>query len=255
MCLATLLYELLLTRVFSVTTFYHFAFMAVSVAMFGMTVGAIAVYLRPGLFPATAVHARLGLAALLFAAALVPSLLGHLVVPFAPVMSVLGVYSVALTYVFIAIPFVFSGIVVSVALTRFPAQVGMLYAADLIGGALACLLFVQLSRVTDAPTAAILIAAVAGAAAICFAPRRSRTRRAAAALTALFCLWGSTVVLVSVPFVAYWQNPQRSFGFLVAFSACLFPVLIVSAYWAAFKKPQQIEQPSAADATPPDPRG
>ena len=46
-CLATLMYELLLTRIFSVTTFYHFAFMAVSIAMFGMTVGAILVYLCP----------------------------------------------------------------------------------------------------------------------------------------------------------------------------------------------------------------
>ena len=45
--LATLMYELLLTRIFSVTMWYHFAFMAVSIALFGMTVGAIVVYLLP----------------------------------------------------------------------------------------------------------------------------------------------------------------------------------------------------------------
>ncbi|HJQ99196.1 MAG TPA: hypothetical protein VJ826_12865, partial [Candidatus Polarisedimenticolaceae bacterium] len=38
--LSTLMYEILLTRIFSVTMYYHFAFVAVSVAMFGMTVGA-----------------------------------------------------------------------------------------------------------------------------------------------------------------------------------------------------------------------
>ena len=48
--LATLMYEIILTRIFSVTMFYHFAFMAISIAMFGMSVGAIVVYLLPHYF-------------------------------------------------------------------------------------------------------------------------------------------------------------------------------------------------------------
>ncbi len=48
--MATLMYEILLTRIFSVTMWYHFAFMAISIAMFGMTVGAIIVYLFPNYF-------------------------------------------------------------------------------------------------------------------------------------------------------------------------------------------------------------
>ena len=39
--LAALMHEILLTRIFSVTLWYHFAFVAISVAMFGMTVGAV----------------------------------------------------------------------------------------------------------------------------------------------------------------------------------------------------------------------
>jgi len=49
--MATLIYEVLLTRVFSVRMWYHFAFVAVSIALFGMTVGANIVYLRPSWFP------------------------------------------------------------------------------------------------------------------------------------------------------------------------------------------------------------
>ena len=45
--LATVMFEVLLTRVFSLTMWYHFAFMAISIAMFGMTVGALLVFLRP----------------------------------------------------------------------------------------------------------------------------------------------------------------------------------------------------------------
>lgn len=47
---STLMLELLLTRIFSVTLWYHFAFMVVSIAMFGMTAGALLVYLRPRAF-------------------------------------------------------------------------------------------------------------------------------------------------------------------------------------------------------------
>src|SRR4249920_737463 len=80
--LSTLMYEVLLTRIFSVTMWYHFAFVAISVAMFGMTVGALVVYLRPGWFPAEQLARRLGGSALLFGLAIVLSLLTQLIVPF-----------------------------------------------------------------------------------------------------------------------------------------------------------------------------
>jgi hypothetical protein len=189
-CMATLLDELLLTRVFSVTMWYHFAFVAVSVAMFGMTVGAIVVYLRPQSFPPDAVHRQLAVAALLFAAALVPSVFSHLVIPFAPRPSVLGLYSVALTYTLISIPFVFSGIVVSLALTRFPDHVGRLYAADLLGAALACVLFVYALRLTDAPTLVVATAVLAGVASLCFGGWHVRRVTAAAiGLDAFLLAW------------------------------------------------------------------
>ena len=41
--MTTLLYQMLLTRIFSVTMWYHFAFVAVSLAMFGLTAGAVIV--------------------------------------------------------------------------------------------------------------------------------------------------------------------------------------------------------------------
>src|SRR5262245_43864146 len=71
--LATLMYEILLTRIFSVTMLYHFAFVALSVAMFGMTAGALLVYLAPRLFPPARILDRLALAATLFPVAIVLS--------------------------------------------------------------------------------------------------------------------------------------------------------------------------------------
>jgi len=48
--LTTLTYQILLTRIFSVSMWYHFAFMAISIAMFGLSFGAIIVYFRPEAF-------------------------------------------------------------------------------------------------------------------------------------------------------------------------------------------------------------
>src|ERR1700686_4396249 len=46
--LATLLFELSLTRIFSVVFFYHFAFLAISIALFGLGAGGVFSYLLSG---------------------------------------------------------------------------------------------------------------------------------------------------------------------------------------------------------------
>ena len=44
---ATLSYQILITRFFSVMLYYHFAFAAISLAMLGLTRGAMEVYGKP----------------------------------------------------------------------------------------------------------------------------------------------------------------------------------------------------------------
>src|SRR5437867_10873280 len=78
--MSTLLYEILLTRIFSVTMWYHFAFMAISIAMFGMTVGALFVYLSPGRFAPERVQVHLSAAAALLSISIVLSFLAHLAI-------------------------------------------------------------------------------------------------------------------------------------------------------------------------------
>ena len=103
--LATLTYQLLLTRIFSVTMYYHFAFVAISVTMFGMAVGALLVYGRPAVFTPDRLPERLAQAALGFAIAIVASFLAHLWLPFRPELSVTGVATVVVTYAVLVDPF------------------------------------------------------------------------------------------------------------------------------------------------------
>ncbi|MCP4642408.1 MAG: hypothetical protein GY851_18330 [bacterium] len=169
--LSTLMYETLLTRVFSVTMWYHFAFMAISVAMFGMAFGAILVYFLPRHFRRERIHERLTQYAFGFAISCVLSFLAHMVIPIVDERSILGAYSLVLNYAMITVPFVFSGICICLVLTGFPSRVGKLYAADLAGAALGCILFIQLLRITDGPTAVVFVGALAALSAFSFSVR------------------------------------------------------------------------------------
>ncbi len=186
--LATVMYELLLTRIFSVTMWYHFAFVAISVAMFGMTLGAILVYLFPYYFTQKRVTFQLALSALFFAVSIVFSFLIHLRIPFMAEASLTGLFSVVLTYAVLSVPFVFSGICVCLALTRFPQQVSKLYAADLLGAAIGCVLLIYVLDVTDGPTAVLVVACFASLGSVFFITQEESLQLKRAAVVISFML-------------------------------------------------------------------
>ncbi len=174
--LSALALEILLTRIFSVATWYYFAFFAISVAMFGFTVGALAVYLFKDYFSNEKLYERLTLFALLFAVAVDLSLVIFLSIPFYPRLTGIGVISTVIAYLAIAAPFICAGVVVCLCLTRFPGKVGLLYGADLVGAAIGAFMVFPLLNAMDAPSAIFLVGAVSAIGAVFFA-LASGTRR------------------------------------------------------------------------------
>ncbi len=186
--LSTLMYEILLTRIFSVTMWFHFAFVAVSVALFGMTVGALIVYLSPRRFPEERTQDRLYQATLLFSISIVVSFVTQLSIPFDPRWTLVSAYSIVLTYLVVSVPFVFSGISVTLVLTRFPGQISRLYAADLAGAALGTVSLIwMLDVLGDGPSAVLGVAAfaAAGGSLFAFGARKGHTTALAAVGTIL----------------------------------------------------------------------
>lgn len=159
--LASLMYEVLLTRIFSVTTWYHFAFVAISIAMFGMSLGAILVYFQAKRLAMERTKEYMAYSSIFLGAFVLVALYAQLHVPFRPDLTRYGLASAAFTYSVISIPFVFSGICVCLALTRFPAQISKLYAADLAGAASGCALTIYILKITDALTAVVVVALLA----------------------------------------------------------------------------------------------
>src|SRR5207253_7116618 len=96
----------------------------------------------------------------------------------------------ALAFVVISIPFVFAGMAVCVALTRFPAHTGSLYAADLAGSAAGCVLTIPILNHIHAPTAVILNAGIAALAAFAW-PSNGKTRWIAGSCGALLLALGA----------------------------------------------------------------
>ena len=159
--LSLLQLELFLTRIFSVTMWYHFAFMAISLAMFGLAAGAVFVEMLKKREP----HATLANTGLLFALSSAICFAVQLYIPVDPETELIWT---AVAFTLVAIPFVFGGMVVCVALTQFPGHTAALYAADLAGSAAGCILTIPILNHIHAPTAVILNAAIAALAAAAF---------------------------------------------------------------------------------------
>ena len=167
---STLLLEILNARLLSVLTWYHLSFFAVSLAMLGMASGAVFVFLDRDRFGADVAPRSLARVATWFAVSIPLAHVVTLSVPFLSLdeFSTMEVASLAVSTVALAVPFVLSGVVVTVALTRCGGRIGRLYALDLVGAAAACLVVVPVLERSNISAAILLAGAAAGAAATCF---------------------------------------------------------------------------------------
>src|SRR5215831_6526779 len=198
-CASTLMYEVVLTRLLSVISWYYLAFVSISMAMFGMTAGALSVQLRPDFFSPSMIRRRLTQAALATAISTPLALLVMLAIPIDIALSLQTLISFLLFSAVIAVPFFFSGIVVCLSLTRAPFPMGRIYFMDLAGAAFGCLASVFLLHLVDAPSTIFLISGVLFLGASAYAryaedPRMSaRSLQCAAAMFVLGILNASTL--------------------------------------------------------------
>src|SRR5204862_3195113 len=104
---AVLLTELLLTRIFSVTMYYHLSFMVVSLAMLGFGASGLVVSLAPRWFPAARLPAQAAAAAALFALAAVAAVGLSFRIRIALDTSSANWARIAVIYLSCAVPFFF----------------------------------------------------------------------------------------------------------------------------------------------------
>ena len=173
---ALLMTELALTRIFSVTMYYHFAFLAISIALFGLSASGVYVFVARRWLLAREPSGLLAGHALAFAAVTVLALALLVRIRVGLNYSPQNLRLMLAIYALAALPFFAGGAVVSLALTRFAAAVNVVYAADLAGAAAGCLLLIPLLNSVGAPGAMLVASLTAALAAVLFQAPGRRAR-------------------------------------------------------------------------------
>jgi MFS family permease len=174
---SSLIFQILQTRILSVMAWYSMAFFAISVAMLGMTVGAVWVYLWRERFQPAQLPVTLSNFSLLAALAMPASMILQFCLITAPALSLTMVVSWALLSAVMAVPFVFAGVVVCLALTRSPFPTGQIYGVDLLGAALGCVSVLALLNLVDGPSAVFVAGAISGLSSLAFTASASAEDR------------------------------------------------------------------------------
>jgi len=134
---AALAFEITLTRLFSVTQWYHFAFLAVSVALLGYGASGTALSLVPRWAEPPATR-RVSTLAVLFSASVIGAYLSlnHLPLDsYRIAMERAQLLYLVLYYLALTVPFFCAGLATGLLLAAYPEHTARIYAANLLGSA------------------------------------------------------------------------------------------------------------------------
>ncbi|HUU02036.1 MAG TPA: hypothetical protein VM425_11375 [Myxococcota bacterium] len=191
---ASLLLEVALARILSVSLWYHFAFMVVSTALFGLGLSGVVLALRRR---ADRIPDKL----LAWAAVCVPPafVIGYVLYnlvpcePFSLGVDPLQWIYLPLCYLAVTLPFFASGLTVAALLTRYARGVHRLYLFDLSGAALGSLALAFVMPALGGSGSVFAAAALAASGAALIAWRHGRR-------LALFACGSGVVLLALTPF-------------------------------------------------------
>ena len=233
--LATLLLELALTRVLSVSLWYHFGFLVISTALLGFGASGVTLALWTRLRERVDLGRSLAACSLCFACSTLLSFWLMQQIPFDP-------FSIAVDrrqflfmpiyLVVVALPFFCSGLGISLLLTRGVRDVTRLYAFDLVGAGLGCgLITLVLPRFGG--SGSVVFAAFVGALAALSFSLPSRKALAAGSTVAAILLLASCFHAGQLLPIHVSANKQRS------------PIVPIYEAWNTLSLVQVVETPGA----------
>lgn len=157
---STLAYEITLTRIFSISLWYHFAFMIISIAMLG--IGASGTFLS--IFPKLRDVSLLGIYCLSLGTGISISYILSNQIPFDPVKLVWSntqILYIGFYYITISIPFFITGLIISQSLSLYSQKSGLIYSADLIGAGLGAAGILSLMSLTAPENTVFVLSSIA----------------------------------------------------------------------------------------------
>src|ERR671921_522650 len=161
--LSIILFELALTRIFSIVLWYDYAFMAISIAFFGLGIGSFVIHIQKDKFNALKKKSIIG-PQLTFSSRIVQYALAYGIS--VPVFIFLIGYIpsdtsyIYLFYLISSIPFFFAGAGMALVFLAMSEKISKLYFADLIGAALATIILDPIMQSLGAGSALLLTSVV-----------------------------------------------------------------------------------------------
>lgn len=171
--LSAIVFEISLTKIFSVTLWYHFAYLAVSLALFGLGAGGLMIFFRRSYFiqrfPKILKHV-----AVLQCVSIILCLIFVLAIPQNPFPNLTYILSLVGTYIICAIPFIFTGAILALAFRHYAEKTPKIYFSDLLGAAAGCFIFLGAISIVSGPSVVLLAAFIALAASFFFCDPANR---------------------------------------------------------------------------------
>jgi hypothetical protein len=171
--LSSLSYEIVLTRIFAISLWYHFAFMVISIAMLGIGASGTLLSVCPRLKDRRLIPFYCAA----FSVAIPASYLAINNVPFDPVRLSWDrsqLFYIGLYYLFLSLPFFFCGLIVSTAFSTLDLPPAHIYGADLMGAGTGSLLTLWLLSRGGPERIVFVIAAAASISLFFCGGRKSR---------------------------------------------------------------------------------
>ena len=169
----TLVWQVLITRIFSATMYYHFVFMSISLAMLGFAGSGICVYLFPSFFSREKSNIHLALSSVLFSGTMMAMIFMYVNICFIPEKSLASFYKILQIFLIVFVPYFFSGLTITLIFKHYAKAITRIYCHDLIGAGLGSLAVVGLLFLYDGISLVFLTAFFAALAALVFATQSS----------------------------------------------------------------------------------
>src|ERR671919_608462 len=168
--LSMILFELALTRIFSIVLWYDYAFMAISIAFFGLGIGSFMIHIQKDRFNTLKKKSTTD-SQFTFSSRIVQYAIAYGI--FLPIFIFLIGYMpsdtsyIYLFYLISSVPFFFAGAAMALIFLVMYEKITKLYFADLIGAALATIILDPMMQSLGAGSALLLISTVVVGASAC----------------------------------------------------------------------------------------
>lgn len=166
--MASLTLELVLTRIFSVVMSHHFAFLAISVALFGLGASGVFLHVFSSRFSADSIYQHLSWTSLFFGLSVIISFFISMSITLTTELIAMKLLLVSLRFLLMAIPFFFGGLCLALLLKYFPTHAGKIYCADLVGAGMGCLITAPLLSLFGGVSSLIIVCIICTSASALF---------------------------------------------------------------------------------------